>query len=107
MLVCLTTLPRVHMAETVTFSSTLGITFVFIGKVAKNILRPFFLYFRYLSGVLKKTSVTIGKMFVHLHRISEVRKLVSTLPALSAESPVASQERLHESLWVAPLLCKS
>lgn len=73
MLVCLTTLPRVRMADTVTFSSTLGVTFVFIGRVAKNISRPFFLYFRHLSGVVEKTSVIYGKLFVPLHRISEVR----------------------------------
>ena len=89
------------------FSKALSVTFVFIGKVAKNILRPFFLCIRYLVGVPKKTFVIIGKMFVPLQCFSEVRQLVSTLPAPSAESPVASQERLHESLWVAPLLCKS
>lgn len=80
-----------------TFSRSLGVTFVFIGKVVKNISRPFFLCFRCLSGVPEKTSVTAGKKFVPLHRISEVRQLVSTLPAPSAESPVASQERLVES----------
>lgn len=85
------------MADSVTFSRSLGVTFVFIGRVAKNISRPFFLCFRCLSGVHKKTSVTTGKMFVPLHRVSEVGQLVLTLPVPSAESPVASQERLVES----------
>ena len=78
-------------------TSQKGVTFVFIGRAAKNISRPFFLCFRYLAGVPEKTSVTTGKMFVPLQCVSEVRQLVLTLPAPSAESPVASQERLVES----------
>lgn len=85
-------------------SKALDVTFVFIGKAAKIFSRPFFLYVRYLVGVPEKTFVTIGKMFVPLQCVSEVGQLVLTLPVPSAESPVASQERLHESLWVAPLL---
>ena len=90
-----------------TFSRSLGVTFVFIGKVAEIFSRPFFLYVRCLVRVPEKTFVTTGKMFVLLQCVSEVRQLVLTLPVPSAESPVASQERLHESLWVAPLLLTS
>ena len=85
------------------FSKALSITFVFTGKAAKIFSRPFFLCVRYLVGVPKKTFVTTGKMFVPLQCVSEVGQLVLTLPVPSAESPVASQERLVES-WRS-LLC--
>ena len=86
------------------FSKALGVTFVIIGKTAKNISRPFFLCFRHLLVVHKKTSVTNRKLFVPLHRLLEVGQPVLTLPVPSAKGSLASQERLHESLCVAPLL---
>lgn len=86
------------------FSSPKGATFVIIGKTAKNISRPFFLCFRHLLEVSENTSVTYRKLFVPLHRLLEVGQSVLTLPTPSAKGSLASQERLHESLWVAPLL---
>lgn len=85
----------------------IGVTFVIVRKVAKIFSRPFFLIIWHLVGVVEKTSVTCGKMFVPLQCFSEVGQLVLTLPVPSAGGPVASQERLVESMTVAPLLCKS